>query len=110
MHSTLRTIAGTAATYTRATDSLSCTLTVVPARPVEFDDLQQSVSIVGQRQDFLIQADHIVLDGDVVTPKRGDTITATIAGRVQKFRLISPAFRPSDNDQNILRVFTEAIQ
>lgn len=83
---------GIEATYSRGAETVS--LTVIPARTEYRQDQRQAVAIQSDRQDFLVSAASLVLDGAAIRPKRGDLLTLTRSGQSCIYEIL-----PENGDQ-----------
>jgi hypothetical protein len=98
---TLGTVAGVAATYSRG-DS-SAPITATPGNALV--DVSQGERVIqANAQDWIVTASELVLDDVVVEPRRGDRIT--VAGR-GVFEVLDPPYRPMDGSAVLLRVYSK---
>jgi len=90
--------------------ALSVTLNATPGR-TEYQKMDQSGVVTDfQTRDFIVTASDLILDGAVVLPVRGDTITDT-AGTAAVYEVLpiegEQPYRFSDPLQRMLRIHTK---
>jgi len=75
----------------------------------EFGVVERIVS-----RDFLIQADELVIDGQVTLPIRGDFIKETVGAELHVYEVMAPAKEPewrySDPYRKTLRIHTKFVE
>ena len=93
--------------YTRGAYSTTMPATV-GATPFRIDSIGQGTSnIVRSERDYLIRAAVLILNGEQVTPKRGDRITDSVDGKVYECQPVvdgEPAWRKSDPMGEMYRI------
>ncbi len=105
--SAVRAAAGTPVTYARGNASVN--VTGVPGT-TEFENETGDIVTDYERRDFMIEVAVLILDGDPVTPQRGDRITDN--GEVYEVlpRPDGPVFGFSDRDRTTFRINTRRIE
>jgi hypothetical protein len=105
---TARRTNGLSVVYSDGTNSV--TLNVIPGETTFERETTPGLYTTTHSQDFLILAAELILDGAVVLPQMGDTVTATIGGSSVTYQVTSPDgdrhYRWSDPYKTVLRVFT----
>ena len=103
----VRTLTGSAITYTRPSTAETVSITAVPGESVKQIERDGEVIDEIHSRDFLVLASELKLAGVEVTPKRFDTITegATV------FSVLAvdnePHFRYTDHHRTVLRIHTK---
>jgi hypothetical protein len=89
--------------YVRGADQVTVLATIGRTR-FETDD-GEVVQVRYTDRDFLVLAEHLILDGQPTLPARGDTIRETIGAVTQVFEVFD--WRYSDPYQRTLRISTK---
>jgi hypothetical protein len=99
--------AGTPVTYTRGTASKDMTATI-GRTPYEVTD-GNGVTISAESTVFFLQAAHLVLDGCLLLPARGDRITKRSTGEVYEVSIPSPLnlYERRGPNGEVLKVYTK---
>ena len=107
----LRAAAGLTVRYVRGNSEVE--LIAVPGRadqPTEGSGLE---AIGTQERDWLIDPADLVIDGDSITPLRGDRIVVGDGENAQTYEVVhrgnSECFRYTDQSQQMVRVYTQEI-
>lgn len=99
-------------TYTRGEASAEVAATI--GKTVFRIDDQYGASIRSESRDYLILAAHLVLDGQVILPQRGDQIRESAGDQVWVYEVLGPGdepcFRYSDPGRLTLRIHTQQIE
>lgn len=104
---------GLAVTYTRGAQSVSITAwtgNTLFARNVK----DPGAPVVWGEGDVLFAAADLVIDGENLTPQKGDTITLTLGGSSVTFGLSTPTGEPvwryADQTRMIIRVHCKEVE
>lgn len=82
-------LAGLTVTYTRGAATVDIVARVGMSK-TEIAD-QDGTSFEIKVRDWIVDAADLVLDAETVTPRRGDTITETVAGMVRVYEVLPVA-------------------
>ena len=99
-----------AVTYVRGSDQVEFQATV---GRTEFEIVTEFGVERFESRDYLVLSEDLVLDGNAVTPQRGDKIKETIHGEVLVFEVMAPKDEPpwrySDPGHNTMRIHTKHV-
>lgn len=108
----LKAVAGLSVTYARGSDSVAVTASAAFHEYQIVDEEGFSASVLVR--DYLLHAADLIIDGSVITPRAGDTITETINGVSQTFEVMPlderrREYEPLDTDGVLLKLHTKRV-
>lgn len=99
--------AGMAVRYGRGV--LDVELTAIPGRSQHESDGTGNEAIGARSRDWLIEPSDLVLEGETITPQRGDTVTLGDVVYEVVHRGESECFRWTDQTRRLIRVYSQEV-